>query len=29
MVQKFCPNLIRCGEDLKYWENEFRKQLTE
>lgn len=27
IVQKFCPNLIRCGEDLKYWENEFRKQL--
>lgn len=27
MVQKFCPNLIRCGEDLKYWEDEFRKRL--
>ena len=29
MVQKFCPNLIRCGEDLKYWEDEFRKKLEE
>jgi hypothetical protein len=29
MVQKFCPNLIRCGEDLKYWEDEFRKRLEE
>ena len=29
MVQKFCPNLIRCGEDLKYWENEFIKKLEE
>lgn len=29
MIQKFCPNLIRCGEDLKYWEDEFRKKLEE
>ena len=29
MVQKFCPNLIRCGEDLKCWEDEFRKRLEE
>ena len=29
MVQKFCPNLIRCGEDLKYWEDEFRRRLEE
>ena len=29
MIQKFCPNLIRCGEDLKYWEDEFRKRLEE
>ena len=27
MIQKFCPNLIRCGEDLKYWEDEFRRRL--
>lgn len=29
MVQKFCPNLIRCGEDLKCWEDEFRRKLGE
>lgn len=29
MAQKFCPNLMRCEEDLKYWEDEFRKKLEE
>ena len=29
MVQKLCPNPIRCEEDLKYWEDEFRKKMEE